>query len=172
MASGRISLLVDSPLRDMLLAARALPADVRKEIGAHTKKAAEPIWSEETRARAATRLQQRALVNSARVGVTARNVFLRSGSVGKLSSGTPVAAVAKAAEFGASPTKLQKIPAHRRKGRAVKAHTRKLGSRFPMPRRGGYVVHPAAQDSIQRIASLWVQTATRTALDHLELKGR
>lgn len=172
MAGGRISLLVDSPLRDMLLAARELPADVRKEIGVQTKKAAEPIWFEETRGRAATRLQQRALVNSARVGVTARNVFLRSGSVGRLSSGTPVSAIAKAAEFGASPSKLQKVPAHRRKGKPVKAHTRKMGSRFPMPRRGGYVVYPAARDSTTRFASLWIQTATRTALDHLELKGR
>jgi hypothetical protein len=164
---GRISLLVDSPLRDMLLAARALPAEVRKEINTQTKRAAEPIWFDETRGRASTRLQQRALVNSARVGVTARNVFLRAGSVGKLSSGTPVSVVAKAAEYGANPSKP--VMQRSRKG---KKYTRRMGNAFGAPRRGGHVFNPAAQDSIPRFASLWVQTAVRTALDALELKGK
>lgn len=167
MASGRINLLVDSPLRDMLIAARSLPADVRKEIAVQTKKAAEPIWFEEVRGRAVTRLQQRALVNSARVGVTQRNVFLRSGSVGKLSSGTPVSVVSKAAEFGANPSR----PVKQRSKKGTQ-YTRQLGNAFGSPRRGGNVVYPAAQDSIGRFASLWVQTATRTALDALELKGK
>ncbi|MDJ1115386.1 hypothetical protein [Microbacterium dauci] len=167
MASGRISLLVDSPLRDMLIAARGLPAEVRKQIGVQTKAAAEPIWFGETRDRAGTRLQQRALVNPARVGVTARNVFLRSGSVGKLASGTPVSAIAKAAEFGADPTK--QITQRSRKGNR---YSRRLGNAFGIPRRGGNTFHPAARDSIPRFAALWVQTAVRTALDALELKGK
>ncbi|KXC05772.1 hypothetical protein [Microbacterium hominis] len=166
-SSGRISLLVDSPLRDMLLAARELPADVRKEIGIQTKKAAEPIWFEEVRDRSATRLQQRALVNSARVGVTARNLFLRSGSVGKLSDGTPVSVVAKGAEYGGNPAK--RIIQRSRRG---KKYPRRMGSVFGAPRRGGNVFTPAATDSTARFASLWIQTAARTALDHLELKGR
>jgi len=168
MASGRISLRLNSPLRKMLLAMREVPAEVRKQIGAHTKRAAEPIWFEEVRGRAASRLQQRALVNSARVGVTARNVFLRSGAVGRLSSGTPVADVAKAAEFGASPATLQDVRSHSRNGKPVKAHKRRLGSRFPLPRRGGHVVHPAARESIPRFAALWIQTATKTVLDKFD----
>lgn len=166
MTGGRISLLVDSPLRDMLLAARSLPADVRKEIATQTKKAAEPIWLAETRERAATRLQQKALVSSARVGVTQRNVFLRSGSVGKLSDGTPVSLIAKAAEYGGNPAR--KITQRSRKG---KKYTRRMGGVFSAPRRGGYVFNPSARDSMARFQSLWVQTATRTALDKLELKG-
>lgn len=165
--AGRISLLVDSPLQDMLIAARSLPAEVRKEIGVQTKKAAEPIWFEEVRGRGDTRLQQRALVNSSRVGVTARNVFLRSGSVGKLSSGTPVALVAKAAEFGGNPDRPI-----RQRSRKGTQYTRRMGAGFGLPRRTGNVVHPAAADSIPRFASLWIQTAVRTALDALELKGR
>lgn len=164
--AGRISLLVDSPLRDMLLAARELPADVRKEIAVQTKKAAEPIWFEETRDRAGTRLQQKALVSSARVGVTQRNVFLRSGSVGKLSDGTPVSLLAKGAEYGGNPAR--QIVQRSRKG---KKYTRRMGGVFSAPRRGGYVFNPAARDSMARFQSLWVQTATRTALDKLELKG-
>ncbi|WP_454137256.1 hypothetical protein [Microbacterium paulum] len=167
MTSGRISLLVDSPLRDMLLAARELPTEVRKEIAVQTKKAAEPIWFEETRDRAGTRLQQRALVNSARVGVTQRNVFLRSGSVGKTSKGTPVSVLAKGAEYGGNPDR--RITQRSRKG---KRYTRRMSGVFSAPRRGGYVFNPAVRDSTPRFQSLWVQTATRTALDHLELKGK
>ena len=171
MASGRISLLVDSPLRDLMIASRSVPGEVRKQVNAHVKRTVEPIWFGEVRERAATRLQQRSLVNSARVGVTNRNVFLRSGSVGKLSTGTPVSSLAIAAEFGANPSKQQKVRATTRKGHQVKAHTRRIGGRVPAVRRGGYVVYRAASDSIPRIASVVVQTATRTTLDLLELKG-
>lgn len=163
---GRISLLVDSPLRDMLIAVRGVPAEVRSRINTHTKSAAEPIWTDETRGRAHTRIQQRALVDSARVGVTSRNVFLRSGAVGRLSSGAPVSAIAKAAEFGASPN--TKVQTRSRRG---KRYTRRMGPAFGAPVRGGRVVYRAAADAIPRFASLWVQTATRTVLDALELKG-
>ena len=165
MAGGRISLLVDSPLRDMLIAARSVPGEVRSQVNAHVRRAVEPIWFEEVRGRADTRLQQRALVNPARVGVTARNVFLRSGSVGKLSSGTPVAKVSAAAEFGANPNK--QIRQRSRKG---KQYTRRLGSAFGSPRRGGSSFHPAVRESIPRIAALVVQTTVRTTLDLLEGK--
>lgn len=169
--TGRISLTIDSPLRDMLVAARSVPAEVRKQINVQTKRVAEPIWTDELRGRAATRLQQRALVNPARVGVTNRNVFLRSGSVGKLTSGTPVSDVSIVAEFGAGTDHTQSVRAHPRRGGTVRAHTRRIGRRVPPKRRGGYVVYPAAKDSIPRLTSLWIQTATKTALDKLELKS-
>lgn len=155
--AGSISLLVDSPLRDLASAMREVPADVRKNIATQTKKNAQPIWNQELRERAVSRIQQRALVNSGRVGVTARNVFLRSGAVGKLSSGTPVSAVARAAEWGLGAGK--EIQTHSRKG---KAYTRTMGPVFPANRRGGHVVHPAAGDAIPRFASLWIQTAHRS----------
>lgn len=163
---ARISLLVESPLRDMLLAMRGVPADVRSRINSHTKSEAEPIWFGETRDRAATRLQQRALVNSARVGVTARNVFLRSGGVGTLSSGAPVSIVANPAESGANAS----TPV--RSSRKATQYTRRMGTAFGAPTRGGKVVYPAAKASIARIASLWIQIARRTAFDQIELKGK
>lgn len=171
MAQGRISLRVDSPLRDLMIASRAVPAEVRRQVNAQVKSAVSPIWQGELRERAATRLQQRALVNSGQVGVTSRNVFLRSGSAGKLSSGTPVKEISLAAEYGAGPNKKQDVRASTRRGRPVKAHTRRLGSRIPPVRRRGYVFQPAVSDSIPRITSLVVQTATRRTLDLLELKG-
>lgn len=162
---GRISLLIDSPLRSMLIAMRTVPDEVRKQIAAQTKSEAQPIWFEEVRDGAGRRVQQRVLVDSARVGVTQRNVFLRSGAVGTLRSGTPVSALANAAEFGMSANK--EITTRSRKGTV---YTRRGGTAFPPPRRGGYVVYPAASRSIVRFAKLWIQTAVRTMLDAFDGK--
>jgi len=52
-----------------------------------------------------------------------------------------------------------------RKGTTYK---RRLGTRYRLPRRGGYVAYPAAGDSIPRFASLWVQTAIRTIHETVE----
>lgn len=171
MVSGRISLRVDSSLRDLMIASRAVPVEVRRKVNAQVKATATPIWTSELRERAATRLQQKALVNSGQVGVTSRNVFLRSGSAGKLSSGTPVKDVSQGAEWGASPNKMQEVRATTRRGRPVRAHTRRLGSRMPPPRRAGYVFKPSVSDSIPRVTAVVIQTAVRTTLDLLELKG-
>ncbi|KAB1887517.1 hypothetical protein F6W70_09095 [Microbacterium maritypicum] len=165
MPTGRISLLVDSPLRDLLIALRAVPAEARKSVTTYMRKEAEPIWFEETRDRATTRLQQRALVNTARVGVATRNIYLRSGGVGKLSSGTPVPTVAFGAEFGGNPDK--QIEQRSRKGKPYK---RRLGNVFGAPRRGGNVVYPAARASIPRIASVAIQSAYRALLDAFDGK--
>lgn len=153
----RISLLVDSPLRDLAIAYRAIPKELRKQINTHTKNAAQPIWKGETAERATTRTQQRVLVSSARVGVTNRNVFLRSASVGKLSTGTPVDRLASAAEFGrpdAAPVSS--------KSKHGKAYRRRTGSQFGPRERKGKVVFPAAAASISRFAALWIQTTVRT----------
>jgi len=163
MRSGRISLLIDSPLRDLLIALRAVPAEARKNVTTYTRKNAEPIWFEEVRGKANTRLQQRALVDSARVGVATRNIYLRSGGVGVMSSGAAVPTVAFGAEFGANPDKV--VSQRSRKG---KGYRRRLGNVFGAPRRGGNVVYPAARESIPRIASVAIQSAYRALLDALD----
>lgn len=161
--AGRISFLIDSPLRDLAHAMRELEPDVKKQIGAHTKAAAQPIWEDELRDRPVTRLQTRALADTAKVGVTAQNVFLRAGHVGKLSSGTPVQLISRAAEFGSNPGR----PVQSKSSRG-KQYERKLGGAFGTQARGGNVVHPAARESIPRFASLWVQTAIRCIHELLE----
>lgn len=162
MAGGRISLTVDSPLRDMLLLARAVPADASKQAMKYASSAAEPIWFEELRARGGTRIEQRVLVNSGRVGVTGRNIFLRSGGVGTLSSGTPVSVLKNAAEFGASPTKEITVS---RKGTTYK---RKLGPSFRAPRRGGYVFYESATGATHRVTSVVIQSYRRSLFDALD----
>lgn len=165
MGAGRISLNVDSPLRTMLIGARQAPVEVQKRIAQETKSEAQPIWFEELRDGATTKLQQRVLVDSGRVGATQRNVFLRAGGTGTLRSGTSVSALADAAEFGLGPEK--RISTRSRKGTS---YTRRAGSAFPSPRRGGYVFWPAVARSIGRFIALWVQTGVRTLLENLEGK--
>lgn len=115
------------------------------------------MWRGETAERASTRVQQRVLVSSARVGVTARNVFLRSAGTGKLSDGTPVSKLATATEFGrpsAAPIKSR--------SKLGTPYTRRTGDTFGPRNRKGNVVYPAARASIRRMASLWIQTAIRS----------
>ena len=154
---GRISLLIDSPLRSLALAYRTFPAEVRKQINRHTKAEGQPIWKGEVAERAVTRIQHRALVDTAKVGVTNRNVFLRSAATGRLSSGASAADVASAAEFGRPA--VAPIATTSRKGKPYKRST---GSLFGDRNRRGKVVFPAASDSIARFASLWIQTTVRT----------
>jgi hypothetical protein len=161
--SGRISLLIDSPLRTVTLAMRGLDGEVRKQINSHTKRNAEPMWKEATRANADNRLQTRVLADTARVGVTDLNVTLRAGGAGRLSSGTSTGILSAAVAFGANPGKL--IATRSRAGRQYK---RKQGAAFNRPRRGGYVVYPAAREVIPRIASLRVQTVIRTVHEAIE----
>ena len=158
----RISLLVESPLRNVMLRMRELDADVRKEIGARTKPVAQTIWGDTLKEQALDR-RQSALARSGTVGVTQQNITLRAGGVGRLSSGTPVSAIAKATEWGADPNKQIKT-----RSRTGTAYQRRLGPTFGAPRRGGHVAHPAARVSIRRIAALWVQTAVRTIHESIE----
>lgn len=162
-SNGRISLLVDSPLRTLAHAMRGLDSEVRAQIGKHTKPVAEPVWKEVTRAQVHDRLQARVLADTARVGVTTQNVMLRSGGVGKLSSGTPASVLARATEFGADPNKMINS-----RTKAGKAYTRRRGRQFNLPSSRGYVVYPAAREIIPRIASLWFSTAVRTIHETIE----
>lgn len=163
---SQISLLIDSPLRDLLLRLRGVDADSRKQALSAARKDAGPIWQEELRGRAVTRLQVRVLSDTARVGVSARNIELKSATAGKLSTGAPVSTLAPATEFGMSPGAL--IYTHSPKG---KAYARRAGSTFGGRAKGGKVVYPSADAAIPRITSLVIQTVTRSLLDALNPKG-
>lgn len=150
MVQGRISLLVDSPLRDLALIYRTVPSEIKRQNNRALKSEAQPIWKSETAERATTRIQQRSLVDTAKVGVTNRNVFLRAGG-GKLS------ALQGAAEFG----RPEAAPIKSRSKRG-KPYERKTGALFGPRDKRGKVVFPSARDSIKRFASLQIQTTLRT----------
>lgn len=157
---GSISLLIDSPLRDLMLAMRTLPAEQRKHVAAHTKRAAQPIWKEETAQRALTLLGQRALVDTARVNLGQRNATLISG---RDYPGTSGDRVTRAAEFGGGAGKT--ITSRTRGGTAYR---RLLGTTFGHRYRNGRTVYPAARAAIPRVVSLWVQTTRRAIHETIE----
>lgn len=159
--AGSISLLIDSPLSTLMQSMRGLDKEVRTQIGRATKKEAQPIWAEETRGQVTTRMQTR-LADTATTGVTTRNVFLRAGGKGQI-GGEPMSRLVWAIEGGGNPDRIIKSQSSR-----GKRYTRRLGSGFGRPRRGGYVAYPASSEAIPRIASLWVQTAIRTVHEEIE----
>jgi hypothetical protein len=163
--TGRISLLVSRDLQVLVSAAMSLDREVAKQNRAQTRRVAEPAFREEVRERAMTRIEQRTLNDTARVSVSDVNVLMKSAHIGKV-RGTPADKLKGGAEFGASPT--TKVTQRSRKG---KRYTRRLGPVFRLPRRRGYVVHPAANASIVRIASLWMQTTYRTVAETFEKAG-
>lgn len=163
---ARISLLVSRDLAVMVQAARSLPAEVSKQLRAHTRRVVEPAFQEEMRERAETRLEQRVLVDTARVSVRDDNVTLKSATVGKV-HGTPASVLAGAAEFGANPDRT--VATRSRKGTPYR---RRLGPVFRRPRRRGYVFHPAVQAFIPRAGALWFQTVYRTVAETFEKASR
>lgn len=159
---ARISLLVSRDLAVMVQAARSLPAEVAKQLRAHTRRVVEPAFQEEMRDRVGTRLEARVLLDTARVSVSDTNVTLKTATIGKV-RGTPSSVLAGGAEFGGYPD--TEVATRSRKG---KAYTRRLGPVFRAPRRRGYVFFPAVQAFLPRAASLWFQTAYRTVAETFE----
>ncbi|HWK26154.1 MAG TPA: hypothetical protein VNS09_06305 [Solirubrobacter sp.] len=160
--AGRISLLIDSPLRILMLAMQDLDKEVRTQIGKATKAEAAPIWEDELWKHGGRSTLEERLADSGKVGVTTRNVFLRAGT-GKLHSGAPLERLAKAIEFGSNPDRLVK-----RVSRKGKSYTMRSGTRFLPRQRGGYMVYPAAMDTIPRFAALWIQTTVRAVHEAVE----
>lgn len=164
--TGRISLLVSHELQTLVQVARGLDREVAARLRKHTRDVAEPVFREEVRGRVTTRLETRVLSDTARVAVSDTNVTLKSATVGKV-HGVPASVLAAATEFGASPDRM--VATRSRKG---KAYDRRLGRVFKLPRRNGYVFHPAVRDSIPRLASLWIQTTVRTVAEQFEKGAR
>ena len=160
----RISLLIDSPLATLQQAMRRLDSAVKRQIGAQTKRAALPIWQEETRFRGDTRQRTR-LAQSAAVGVTATNVTLKAG-IGPLSRTASLTELAKAIEFGNNPYVKEQAVSKR-----GKVFTRRRGNRFGPPAKKGNVAYPAAEAATPRIIALWIQTAVRTVHEEIEKVG-
>lgn len=159
----RISLLIDgSPLAVLASAMRGLPTDVKREISKHTRGPAGDMWRDELNQHVETRLQG-AVARSGAVSVTARNVTLKAGGAGALSSGTAVTDITTATEFGMRAD--SKITTRSRK---QKTYQRRAGTTFGGRRPRGNTVHPAARAVVPRMASLWAQTAWRTVRERIE----
>ena len=82
--SGSISVLVDKNLATLVTALRGLDKDLNIQLRRQTKAVAEPVWAEAVRANTSSIMESRVLGDTARVSVSATNVRLRAGHVGKL----------------------------------------------------------------------------------------
>lgn len=163
----RITVFGSKELQAVILALKTLDRDTKTEIRKHTKDMAGQEWGAALKENASTKLEHRVLANTGRVRVSDQNVTLTSATVGRaLKGGLQPKRDAAAVEFGAD-AEMVRYTATSRTGRRydVKRNTR---AQLRPRNRKGYVVYPAAADIIPRIASLWIQTASRTIFDKLE----
>ncbi len=144
-----VSVRQSAHLKATVLALKAAPASIRRDVRKQTRTVAGPEWMRALEAEATTVQESRMLVATARVQVSDQSVKVTSaGSKRKALSGgaTPIGQ-GKAFEFGS------------RYGHGIK----------PV-RRGGYVFYPALAEMAPRIIALWVQTSVRVV--HNALEGR
>lgn len=159
-----ISAFASKDLLRVLARLQGLDKEMVKQVNAATKAAALPIWRDTLAQSSDSRMEVKVLSGSAAVLASSSNVKLRSGHTSKrLSGGGRVFELAPAVEFGRNPNAQTAVKSSR--GMTFK---RRSGARFKQRNRSGYVVHPAAQNAIPRIASLWVQTVYRTIAEAFE----
>jgi hypothetical protein len=167
----RISVFESKELQALLLALRGFDKNLKKNIRAATKREAQPIWQQEVRERAETKLEQRVLAQSARVQVSDQNVTLRAAHIGRpLSGGLDPKTQWPAVEFGADTKAKRTYTATSSRGKRYNV-TRRTSAQLRPRRASGRVVFPAAASAIPRLAALWVQTAVRQLHDSLEGKN-
>jgi hypothetical protein len=153
----RISILNSAELRGVLASTKALPREVASQINKQTKSVAAPAWKSAVRGNTMTRLENRVLGDTAVVAVGRKQVTLKAGDrAKKLRGGATIRQIARATEFGAD------------QGR--KSGKRRSTRQLRAPKRGGYVVYPAAAEVIPRIAALWAQTVARATHEAFEGK--
>lgn len=154
----RISVFRSPALQGTILALKGMDKELAKQIRQHIKAITVGEWKTELAQNSITRMENRVLVDSAKVSVSNQNITLKSGGTAKrLSGGARVRDVTSAVEFG-RPAEGKSL-SHSKTGKPYK---RRHGTRFRPPNRKGYTVYPAAADAIPRIAALFVQTTVRT----------
>ncbi len=164
----RISVFESPALQGVILTLKGSERAIAAEMRKRTRSMVEPEWRNELAQNSITRMENIALVNTARVTVSNQNVQLKAGQLAKkLSGGGRVWEVSHLVEFGADPE--WERPATSVKGKGFR---RRMGSRFRPRNMKGYVVYPAAADLIPRVAALWVQTVVRTFHELVEKEAR
>jgi hypothetical protein len=158
-------------LQAVILATRQAEPAVNRDIRRYTKEAIVPEFLEALAGHSSTRLEARALVQTARATVSNQNITLSAGKVGKpLSGGLNPKTDLHAVEFGGDRKSLTTYRAHSKKGKSylVTRHTR---AQLRPRKRSGYVFFPTVADIVPRIASLWTQIAVRQFMSRLEGKN-
>jgi hypothetical protein len=147
----RVSAKDSAALRATILSIKTLDRDLKRELRGRVRKLATVDWKAAMGDHADTVLEDRVLVQTARVSASDMNVRVRSAG-----SSRP------AASGGIIP---------RRDGRGVEFGSSQTKS-LPPRRRQGYVFFPAAAEMVPQLLSLWVQTTVRTIAEALEAGGK
>lgn len=164
----RISVFESSELRAAIVTMKGLDRDIAAAVRKHVRGAILPIWRTELAQHSTTKLENRVLVDSARVAVTDKQVTLKSAALAKkLSGGGVVNQLGPAVEFGADQNKAK--PVTNAKGTTYK---RRTGRAFLKRKRAGHVAWPAVADSVPRIAAVWVGTIMRQVHETFEKVGK
>lgn len=164
----RIDARTSREFQAVLSAVRVAPKEFQAQIRMQTKVLGTPEWKSELAQQAATRLEHRVIVGTARVNASNQNVELAAAGAGSLRRGVKNADMAAPVEFGANRNKTQTYSATSRKGERYTVHNRHTSNQLRWRKRTGYVFYPAAARFVPRIASLWAQTVVRTIADAFE----
>lgn len=163
----RISVFESKELRAAIVTMKGLDRDIAANVRKHVRGVVLPIWKQSLAQHTTTRLENRVLVDSARVTVTDKQVTLKSGALAKrLSGGGLIYELAPPTEFGADGSKAKPVT-----NAAGTTYKRRTGSAFKRRKRKGYVAWPAVADSVPRIAAAWVGTVMRTVHETFERIG-
>lgn len=161
----QISVFESAALQGTVLALKGMDRDLAAQIRKATKDVSQAEWTKDLARHASTTLENKVLVDTARVTVSNQNITLKAGQLKKkLHPGGPARSLlTPSVEWGSAADRNIKSTSS-----LGKPYTRKQGSTFRARNRKGYVAHQAAAGIIPRIASLWVQTTVRTFHEAIE----
>lgn len=157
----RIDVRGSRELQATIYAMKVAGRDLRRTLYADARSTLRNAWTDELRNRAATPLQQKVLVSTARVKVSTQSFTVTSAkSKRKLRGGLVPARDAHVAEFGAQ-TRVVDVDTRSRTGTPY-SYRRVQNLMHRKRRRNGYVANPAAKKLGHRLLALWVQSIVRT----------
>ena len=144
---------------------RALPPDLKNEIRKAQRSEIGPIWKGEMSeavagADARQGMQARVFGAGARVKAGLPATLIAGGSSRAMRGGASPSDLARPFEFGTG--RREKYTRYTRRSRSGGSHTvtRRTSRQLPLVRRVGYVVYPAASQTIPRLIGTWVRSIT------------
>lgn len=172
---GRVDVYGSRELQGTILAIRQFDTDVRKQIRAHTRSVATPVYQKALADNLSHNvfpvMRSRVIVNTARITVSDQSVKVTAATQKRavLSGGLSPARYGAATEFGANQQKTTSYTYRNRWGTRVVVRRRHTARGMPPRRARGTIFWPALNDElIPRLLSLWMQTAIRTMGEALE----
>jgi hypothetical protein len=165
----RIDVRESDELRAVVIALRAVDKTISARIRKETQQALAPEWQEAVRGNSHTRLEVRALGDTARTSVSSSGITLKVASVGRpLSGGFNPKTMFYAPEFGANRNEKTTYQATSSRGKNFSV-TRRTKAMLPGRRRAG-PAWTAAAEMIPRAAALWTQITVLSIAEAAEGK--